>query len=72
MKSRRWSDMTPGQKAGTVVGGLVQMILAAAAWRDLAKRPAASVRGRKAVWAGVIGVNFVGPVSYFIWGRLPR
>lgn len=72
MKSRRWSDMSSGQKSATVVGAIVQMTLAAAAWNDLAKRPAASVRGRKAVWAGVIAVNFVGPLAYFRWGRLSR
>jgi hypothetical protein len=43
--------------------------LAAAAWTDLARRPAAQVNGPKALWAGVISVNFVGPVAYFLRGR---
>jgi len=35
-------------------------------------RPAERVTGRKAVWALVIGINFVGPIAYFIRGRHPR
>ena len=27
------------------------------------------VNGRKALWAAIIAVNFVGPLSYFRWGR---
>jgi len=72
MKSRTWNELTPGRKVAGAVAGTVQICLAAAAWRDLAKRPAASVRGRKAVWAGVIAVNFVGPLAYFTWARLPE
>ena len=44
-------------------------MLAAAAWWDLARRPATQVRGPKWMWALVIGVNFVGPVLYFARGR---
>jgi hypothetical protein len=39
---------------------------------DLARRPPASVNGRKDVWAAAIAVNFVGPLAYFAWGRRPR
>jgi uncharacterized protein with LGFP repeats len=27
------------------------------------------VNGRKALWAAVIAVNWIGPLSYFPWGR---
>ncbi|HEY5515332.1 MAG TPA: PLDc N-terminal domain-containing protein [Pengzhenrongella sp.] len=47
----------------------VQFALAVAAWVDLATRPANRVNGRKAVWAALIGVNFVGPIAYFTQGR---
>ncbi len=69
MSKRRWRDLTPAQKA--VVGTLasVQLSLAAAAWTDLAKRPAAQVNGPKALWAALIGVNFIGPLLYFRKGR---
>jgi hypothetical protein len=49
--------------------GAVQVSLAAAAWTDLARRPARAVNGPKGVWALVIAVNTVGPLAYFRWGR---
>jgi hypothetical protein len=47
----------------------VEATLAAAAWTDLALRPAQFVRGRKLWWALAILVNFAGPIAYFHWGR---
>jgi hypothetical protein len=66
---RRWSDLDPRQRRAVLVAGAVQLTLAAAAWTDLARRPAAAVNGPKALWAGVISVNFVGPLAYFLRGR---
>jgi hypothetical protein len=65
---KRWADLTGGQRAALVAGGAVQIALAAAAWADLAWRPPYQVRGRKSVWAGVIGVSWIGPVAYFLRG----
>jgi Phospholipase_D-nuclease N-terminal len=69
MTRRHWSDLSPGQQTGILTLASVQLSLAATAWRDLAVRPAAEVNGRKAVWAALIAVNFVGPFAYFRWGR---
>ena len=69
MANRRWADLSPGQRAGVVALGTVQLSLAAAAWTDLARRPARTVNGPKGVWALVIAINFVGPLVYFRWGR---
>lgn len=66
---RRWNDMGPGTRAGTLLLSAVQISLAAAAWTDLARRPADQVNGRKGVWAAIIGFNFVGPIGYFLKGR---
>lgn len=66
---KRWSDLTDEQKALIVAGSAVQIALAGAAWIDLARRPAAGVRGPKLAWAAAIAVNFVGPISYFAFGR---
>jgi hypothetical protein len=66
---KRWSDLTPQQKAGGIVSAVIQLALAAAAWTDLARRPAEDVNGPKPMWAAIILVNFVGPLSYFIFGR---
>lgn len=70
-QQKTWEDLTTGQRVGAVVAGAVQLSLAVAAWVDLAKRPASQVNGRKGVWAAVIAVNFVGPISYFVKGRRP-
>ena len=71
-KKKKWSDMTPGQKTGTLVVGAVQLSLAAAAWADLAKRPSSQVKGSKIKWAFVIAMNFIGPILYFTKGRVPQ
>ena len=68
-RNQRWSDLTKGQQAAIVAGAAVQVALAAAAWVDLARRPAEQVRGPKPLWAVGIAVNFVGPISYFALGR---
>ena len=69
MENRNWSDLTPQERTGMVVAASVQLALAAAAWTDLARRPAELVRGPKLVWAALIAVNFVGPIAYFVVGR---
>lgn len=55
-----------------MVLGAIDAALKVAALADLARRPAAGVRGRKAVWATAITViNSAGvvPVLYFVKGR---
>jgi len=61
--------MNSRQRAWLLVAASVQLSLAATAWVNLAKRPAAEVSGPKAMWAAVIAVNFVGPLAYFAFGR---
>ena len=69
MAGRRWADLSPRQRAGVVALGAVQVSLAAAAWTDLARRPARTVNGPKPVWALVIAINIVGPLAWFRFGR---
>ena len=69
MARRRWRELTPAQQTAVLTLGSVQLSLAATAWTDLARRPAAEVNGSKAAWAAVVAVNFVGPLAYFRWGR---
>ena len=66
---KRWSDLSDEQKTAILVAACVQVSLAATAWIDLARRPAEQVRGPKPAWAAAIAVNFVGPISYFAFGR---
>lgn len=69
MARRRWNELTDGEKTAILVAASVQISLAATAWIDLARRPAAQVRGPKPLWAVAIAVNVVGPISYFAVGR---
>jgi hypothetical protein len=68
-KKKRWAEMSTLQRVAVVLGGAVQIALALAAWTDLAKRSPAQVNGPKAGWAGIIGINVVGPILYFSVGR---
>ena len=69
MAGRKWSDLSGSQRAAVLALGCLQLLLAARAWLDLARRPAEAINGRKAFWAAIIAVNWVGPLSYFRGGR---
>lgn len=66
---KAWQDMSPERRFATMLLATVQISLAAAAWIDLARRPADQVKGSKGVWAGIIAVNYIGPIAYFLKGR---
>lgn len=69
MSKRRWSELGGGEKGAVVAAGAVQIALLAAALVDIHRRPEDGVRGRKVFWVVASFVNFVGPVSYFLFGR---
>jgi hypothetical protein len=52
-----------------VVLAAVQLGLLIAAERDIQRRPAPLVRGSKTRWRLVCLINFLGPLSYFTFGR---
>lgn len=68
---KSWKDLSPQARAGTVAGGIVQLILLTLALRDLRRRTSAQVRGPKPLWYAVSFVNFFGPLAYFAFGRKP-
>jgi hypothetical protein len=68
-KKQRWSDFTPHQRQAIVAAGIVQNSLLIAAWVDLYRRPAEQVKGNKRVWAVGALVSWIGPISYFLFGR---
>lgn len=70
-KRKQWKDMTPWQKASIFVMAGIQIALLASALVDLRRRPADQVRGPKALWLAVSFVNYIGPISYFLFGRKP-
>jgi hypothetical protein len=69
MAKKQWSDLTLGQRRAVVIAGAAEVVLTAAALRDLAHRPAADVRGPKPLWVLAFFVQPVGPLAYFAKGR---
>ncbi len=66
---KRWSEMSRGQQIATVLGAVIQFSLLAAALWDISHRPQAEIKGSKKAWVTASFVNFVGPISYFVFGR---
>ena len=66
--------MPPQLALGPSIVGAAQLAFLAAAQRDLSRRPAEQIRGSKKFWRLATLVNFIGPGSYFAFGRkrLPR
>ena len=69
MANKRWSELGPGQRRGIVLSGAVQLALLIAALADIWRRPKEQIRGDKRLWAAVSFINFLGPISYFLFGR---
>lgn len=66
---KTWGEFSTPQKALAIAGALIQLALLVAAQRDLWRRPAAQINGPRWAWALICLVNFIGPVSYFMFGR---
>ncbi|AXJ10142.1 hypothetical protein CFN17_11275 [Arthrobacter sp. PM3] len=67
-RKKTWKELSPQARVGTIIGATVQLMLLVAAQRDIARRPAAEIRGSKAFWRFATLVNFIGPGSYFTFG----
>jgi hypothetical protein len=68
-RKKRWADFSPGQQRAIVLGALTELVLTTMALRDLARRPARQVRGRKPGWVLSFVVQPFGPILYFLVGR---
>ena len=66
---KRWADFTRAQRVAIVAAGAAEIVLTAAALRDLARRPAGRVRGPKPMWVLGCLVQPVGPIAYLLVGR---
>lgn len=66
---KSWSDLSPAQQKAIIVAGAAEIVVTAAALRDLTRRPKAAVRGPKALWVLALAVQPVGPLAYFKKGR---
>jgi len=70
--ARRWSALSRTQRRLVLAAAAAEGAAKVAALVDLARRPAAQVRGPKWLWAAVLLlVNSFGgaPVAYFRFGR---
>lgn len=61
--------LSPIRQAAIVAITTWNLWLSVSAERDIQRRPAAEVRGSKALWRLVCLSNTAGPLSYFRWGR---
>lgn len=64
----KW-DLSPSQRVLLVSAAAAELTLKVAALIDIQRRPAAEIRGPKALWRAAMAVNLIGPVSYFAFGR---
>ena len=72
MAGKKWSELSPQQQRLVIAGVVVESVLKAVALADLARRPAAQVRGPKPMWALLLTLSNslgVAPVIYWLYGR---
>jgi hypothetical protein len=64
-----FKKLSAARQAAIVAITAWNLWLTAAAERDIQRRPAAELRGRKVIWRLACLTNTVGPLIYFRWGR---
>lgn len=69
MNKKRWSDLSATQQRTIALASALQLGLFVAALVDIYRRSEEEVRGSKQLWTLASFVNFVGPISYFLFGR---
>lgn len=69
MAKKKFKDLSTGHKRGLGALAGVQFLLAAAALRDIRQRSASQIRGSRPLWMLACGINFAGPIAYFLFGR---
>lgn len=63
-----WKDLAIWQKIAVAILGTAQFLLLGAALWDLRQRPPQEINGSKQLWTVISFINFIGPVSYFLFG----
>jgi hypothetical protein len=69
MAKKRWADLSAGQRISVIILGTLQVGLLAAALWDLVHQSPEDVRGDRRMWAGLVFINWIGPLTYFTIGR---
>jgi hypothetical protein len=69
MQKKHWADLPLCKKIGIIIGGAVQFGLLVLGLWDLGHRKADEVRGDRRMWVGLMFFNWIGPLTYFAYGR---
>lgn len=69
MTRKSWADLSTGQRIAVIILGTIQFGLLVAALWDLVHREAEEIRGDRRMWAGIVFINWFGPLAYFTIGR---
>ena len=69
MIKKRWQDLTVVEKIGVALMGIVQLLLLVTALWDIHRQPVDEIKGSKRWWTAAVFVNFIGPISYFLFGK---
>jgi hypothetical protein len=67
-QKKHWNDLSMVSRWRIAVLGIAQLALQFVALRDIVKRPAEGVNGSKGIWAAASFINFLGPISYLVFG----
>ena len=71
-RKKRWSELSPVARTAILAGALAEVVVTAIALRDLIRRPADEVRGKKLLWAMGCFVQPIGSPLYLVVGRRRR
>ena len=66
---KQWRDLTTRQQTAIQFAAALQFALLTAALWDIWHRPVDEINGDRRLWTMASFVNFVGPLSYFLFGR---
>lgn len=66
---KKFSDLSPLGKTFVILAVTIDVALFLAAQIDIYRRKPEEIRGRKGLWIGLCFLNFLGPLSYFKFGR---
>jgi len=66
--NKRWQDLAVWQKIAVIILGTAQFMLLGTALWDIRQRSPEEINGSKELWTVLSFINFIGPVSYFLFG----
>ena len=69
MQKKSWAGLSAPQKIGIIVMGAIQVGLLVIGLWDVAHRKPEELRGDRRFWVGFMFVNWIGPLTYFVYGR---